>query len=947
MRHDLDRARESNIKVIQDELRTSQNEQHTRAHVQKTILGQIHKDLTHILAKTKEIPAQGTVLDLLWFESITTRQQSVDSAHKATFRWLLYETGSSQSSSGDETDRSEHDSGDEINYGESNSGDETDDSDSGRRLEQEALKRREKRDAFLSWLRVGSGVFFISGKAGSGKSTLMKFLSQEEKTREELQAWARSDGKQLILARFFFWNSGDKLQKSLEGLYRAILWDILRQFPDLIPYAFPDIWSSASSEKGYMHIRHHPSFDLEDLHAALDRTFTSQLTINRYRLCLFIDGLDEFDGLERAGWDYWKLSKAISSWSTDNVKVCISSRQYNEFMTIFASDPSRHLQLHDLTRQDMFKFVRSEFRNDDRSAAIRAERYQYSNLIDAIVARSEGIFLWVVLVTSEMLKDMGNCCSLMQFRQKLDNIPQGLSNIFKRMFDDIDRPERQRAARMPLVMRLGNEITASRWLCTHIMMDGITDVPSNLNSILSGELEPRTRTINWESACRTTAPRLIARGNGLVEMMPTTSEKHGIHDHILQFVHRSVKDYLDEEKVYAQLLELAGSFCPWKTMLHSLLAILKFYDLGSNTTVVISNIIYIHNQAELIGPSHFTKEMDCFIQMCRNLADANRGHDLDFRYPHQGWLSGRAYVYQICVSDVFPTIDDVESAMTSLAISFGSINFALQQVARSPALMAPTTWGSNVLLAAAMIDLRKSQPQRDQARKVDAIRARDDPTKLIIHRLLNIDDSFANAVSLPFFQGIRDSHYLPNPSWTTWTSFLFVLSWFFSPNEITNKISDHDAFKAISLNLIETFLDHGGDPAVCFIAFDEDTIPRTPGDTDRLKEIETKDAVFYVTLPAMMEHWGLPLPSKTLQLLNTHARGPITRWGLAKYLSLLGTTESRQLDIRQLDAQKLLLGKFVTLKVVTMSQLQNVEDRNLREAIDSQAFRHNKVKIRA
>lgn len=46
----------------------------------------------------------------------------------------------------------------------------------------------------------------------------MKFLFQEEKTRQELEAWAESDGKRLILVRFFFWGSGDQLQKSTEGL---------------------------------------------------------------------------------------------------------------------------------------------------------------------------------------------------------------------------------------------------------------------------------------------------------------------------------------------------------------------------------------------------------------------------------------------------------------------------------------------------------------------------------------------------------------------------------------------------------------------------------------------------------------------------------------------------------------------------------------------------------
>ncbi|KUI59127.1 hypothetical protein VP1G_06406 [Cytospora mali] len=386
----------------------------------------------------KVIPAHDLVLDILWFEAITTRQRSVDPAHNATFRWLLSETDSYQSGTENDTGGSDWDP-DDSGYSNSEFGDDTERSESElvskrlwtqRKLEQkylEAMKRRHNRQAFLSWLRVGNGVFYISGKAGAGKSTLMKYLTQEEKTLRELHAWAGSDGKQLILTRFFFWNSGDQLQRSLEGMYRSILWDILRQFPNLIPHVFPDIWSAAISTK-HKNTRHHPSFhvELKDLYAALDRIFTSQKIGNQHKLCIFIDGVDEFDG------DYWSLSKAISSWSAAaHIKFCISSRPYNEFERIFASDPSRHFRLHEMTRQDMFRFVRSEFRDDERSAAIRADTYHYYSLLEEIVERSDGIFLWIHLVTYEMLKAMGNQYSLAQLHQRLNDIPKGLYGLFQ------------------------------------------------------------------------------------------------------------------------------------------------------------------------------------------------------------------------------------------------------------------------------------------------------------------------------------------------------------------------------------------------------------------------------------------------------------------------------------------------------------------------------------
>jgi hypothetical protein len=41
----------------------------------------------------------------------------------------------------------------------------------------------------------------------------MKLLLDHPRTREELSRWA--GGKQLVFAHFFFWRSGDNLQRSL------------------------------------------------------------------------------------------------------------------------------------------------------------------------------------------------------------------------------------------------------------------------------------------------------------------------------------------------------------------------------------------------------------------------------------------------------------------------------------------------------------------------------------------------------------------------------------------------------------------------------------------------------------------------------------------------------------------------------------------------------------
>lgn len=52
-----------------------------------------------------------------------------------------------------------------------------------------------KGDSIAEWLESGSGVYWISGKAGSGKSTLMKhlFWDLEETDRQSLRHFSAAN----------------------------------------------------------------------------------------------------------------------------------------------------------------------------------------------------------------------------------------------------------------------------------------------------------------------------------------------------------------------------------------------------------------------------------------------------------------------------------------------------------------------------------------------------------------------------------------------------------------------------------------------------------------------------------------------------------------------------------------------------------------------------------
>ena len=77
------------------------------------------------------------------------------------------------------------------------------------------------------WLKTDHGIFWTSRKPGSGKSTFIKFVAGEPRTRDLLSQWAGM--KPVAIASHYFWSAGNSLQKSAEGLLRALLYDMFRQ----------------------------------------------------------------------------------------------------------------------------------------------------------------------------------------------------------------------------------------------------------------------------------------------------------------------------------------------------------------------------------------------------------------------------------------------------------------------------------------------------------------------------------------------------------------------------------------------------------------------------------------------------------------------------------------------------------------------------------------------
>jgi hypothetical protein len=149
---------------------------------------------------------QHRILESLSFDGMYGRYETVDNAHIQTLRWIFGDDVPDDQSKGGFTDDESEDEPELIKVSKPSQDDVPDDQPEGEPKSAKVSKESQDdakisaRKLLVDWLSSGKGIFHISGKLGSGKSTLMKYLVDNEHTKSLLQGWA---GRASPLAQLF------------------------------------------------------------------------------------------------------------------------------------------------------------------------------------------------------------------------------------------------------------------------------------------------------------------------------------------------------------------------------------------------------------------------------------------------------------------------------------------------------------------------------------------------------------------------------------------------------------------------------------------------------------------------------------------------------------------------------------------------------------------------
>lgn len=254
----------------------------------------------------------------------------------------------------------------------------------------------------------------------------MKFILINERMNAQLLKW--SGPKPFHTAAYFSWNTGGELQKSQEGLLRSLLYRIIRQAPQTALRLLPNRWAMLKLF-GVSAARNFPAWSCKELQDCM--ASIKHLT-NDFNLAIFIDGLDEFQE------DHSQLIKLIKNLHLQpGLKVCVSSQPWNAFSDAFSGCPQLRMEL--LTQQDMEALVHGKFKANVAIAELRNDQPTIvDGLITDIVRKSEGVFLWVSLVTDSVLGGIVDGDTLTDSYRLLDDLPSNLSDLYDNLWSRVE-----------------------------------------------------------------------------------------------------------------------------------------------------------------------------------------------------------------------------------------------------------------------------------------------------------------------------------------------------------------------------------------------------------------------------------------------------------------------------------------------------------------------------
>lgn len=373
-------------------------------------------------------------------------------------------------------------------------------------------------------------IVWVSGKPGSGKSTLAKFIVEQLKAQEKPKKPSTAPP---IVIGIFFSDRGNEIFNSVQGFYQMVLYQLTLQQKPALFSLFPGKKEDLTGKN--------PMLSVDALRDSLLSIMEKE---EAGSIRIIIDAFDESS--EECKHTVLPFLLREFARLPSAPQILITSRAHANLGIFLHKYPT--IKLNELNGNDIYEYVSDEissYHSYHRSDDI------IKRLVQKVVNRSDGVFLWVRLVAAELRKGKMIVGDLHELEAAIYSLPRDLTSFYDRILNTLDMsPESETYRIFEWVLFAARPKRVSELCCAVVMGLTTSQRPDNLKALQSKQ-----------APAELMQARIKEYSGGLLEVKIADSvsqsvsfefshadadagaDQSAVERMIVQVIHQSVKEY--------------------------------------------------------------------------------------------------------------------------------------------------------------------------------------------------------------------------------------------------------------------------------------------------------------------------------------------------------------------------------------------------------------------
>lgn len=437
-------------------------------------------------------------------------------------------------------------------------------------------------DAYKEFQREDSGVLWIEGKAGSGKSVLAKFLLQKLQSLPNANSTANLEN---IVVDWFYSRRDGEITMAHSSMLRSIVYKVFKDSQETF-----DCCKACYQERQLQPGGSSGEWSIDDLQCIIKSIVSSSMPI----ICI-LDGLDESAAIEKFQRTRETILRNLVELALipgSRIKFIMLSRPAPDIIMRFNSHvestaPSKKCHkiiLQHENRQTILRIIDNglvaikkvmesldswDEDNSSNEDPMPLDEIFEEVPLDAmngirthLANNAKGVILWVTLIIDQLMQHCRTGgITLEELEKLLHSLPHDLMEYYEYMVKELEQKlDKDQLARSRKALMWVSGTSFVRALTIQELWDALA-IPEDVQKALQSQKDYRQATGSYFKTWAGFRSILYTWCGPFIEVMRDTTRRYGPRDdrdhvephYVVQLLHQTVKDFLADEKTSSTL----------------------------------------------------------------------------------------------------------------------------------------------------------------------------------------------------------------------------------------------------------------------------------------------------------------------------------------------------------------------------------------------------------